>query len=341
MAFFSFLGPLIYYSNELKPYSCDVVASLAITLAVLRWTDNPHSAVGHRGRGGAIGVFFSFPAVFVLAGAGIWMFTRRWAARGQARGGFAIWAAAFALNYLIFLRPFTGGEAHPHLVQYWIAQNAFMPHAPVDAVEWIFSNLVAVADNPAAMWLDYPDAALIGLIVGGVAAAHRPRRSCRCCWPPCRLSCGIGDKTISLRRSSGAFFVPQYLLLIAAGLESLWTNLAAKAAALAIAGCILIPSAQRTIGYLLYPSGREESLPVYRWVASHYRPGDVVYLSHFAELSFHFYESQSGWPDDFPPPVRFNVQPAIVRPSKFLMTSSHWRGSRVLADPDTCRGRRI
>lgn len=150
MGFFSFLGPLIYYSNELKPYSCDVVASLAITLAVLRWMDEPclrRSAIA--AAVGAVGVFFSFPAVFVLAGAGIWMVTRRWAALGQTVAVCAIWVAAFALDYLIFLRPFTSGVAHPHLVQYWIAQNAFMPHAPIDALEWIFSNLVAIAHSPA------------------------------------------------------------------------------------------------------------------------------------------------------------------------------------------------
>src|SRR5579872_1691671 len=41
VACFSFLGPLIYYSNELKPYVCDIVVSLAITLSVLKWQDAP------------------------------------------------------------------------------------------------------------------------------------------------------------------------------------------------------------------------------------------------------------------------------------------------------------
>jgi hypothetical protein len=319
MAFFSFLGPLIYYSNELKPYSCDVVASLAITLAVLRWMDDPNfrrSAIA--AAVGAVAVFFSFPAVFVLAGAGIWMLARRWTAIGQTVVVGAVWAGAFALNYLIFLRPFTDGEAHPHLVQYWIAQNAFMPHGPVDAVEWIFSNLVAIARNPGAMWLDYPDAALIGLIVGVVAVAHRRGKLLLLLAPLPIVLLASAIKQYPFGDRLALFFVPQYLLLIVVGVESLWTNLAAKAAAAAIAGCILIPSAQRATGYLFYPCGREESLPVYRWVASHYRPGDVVYLSHFAEPSFRFYESQSGWPDDLPRAGALHVQPAIVQPSQIF-----------------------
>ena len=246
------------------------------------------------------------------------MLTRRWAARGQAVAVCAIWAAAFALDYLIFLRPFTRGEAHPHLVQYWIAQNAFMPHAPVDAVEWIFSNLVAIAHSPGAMWLDYPDAALIGLLVGVVAAAHRRGKLPLLLAPLPIVLVASATKQYPFGDRLALFFVPQYLLLIAAGLESLWTNLAAKAAAIAIAGCILLPSAERTIGYLRYPRGREESLPAYRWVAGHYRPGDVVYLSHFAEPSFHYYESQSGWPDDFPRTGSLHVQPANLRPWEIL-----------------------
>jgi hypothetical protein len=319
LAFFSFLGPLIYYSNELKPYSCDVVASLAITLAVLRWMDDPRlrrSAVA--AVVGAVGVFFSFPAVFVLAGSGIWMLARSWAARGQTLAVCAVWGAAFALDYLIFLRPFTSGEAHPHLVQYWIAQNAFMPHAPIDAVEWIFSNLVAIARNPGAMWLDYSDAALIGLLVGVVAAAYRRGKLPLLLAPLPIVLLASAAKQYPFGDRLALFFVPQYLLLIAVGIESLWTNFAAKAAAVAITGCILFPSAERAIGYLHYPPGREESLPAYRWVAGHYRPGDVVYLTRFAEPSFRYYETQSGWPDDFPRAGALHIQPENLGPSQII-----------------------
>ncbi len=150
------------------------------------------------------------------------------------------------------------------------------------------------------MWLDYPDAALIGLLVGGLAAAHRRGKLLLLLAPLPLVLLASAVKQYPFGDRLALFFVPQYLLLIAAGLESLWTNLAAKAAAVAVAGCILLPSAERAIGYLQYPPGREESLAAYRWIAGHYRPGDVVYLSHFAELSFRYYESQSGWPDDFP-----------------------------------------
>ena len=210
----------------------------------------------------------------------------------------SIWAAAFVLDYLIFLRPFTSGEAHPHLVQYWIAQNAFMPHTPVDAVEWIFSNLVAIARDPGGMWLDYPDAALIGLTVGIAVTAHRRGKLVLLLAPLPFVLVASATRQYPFGDRLALFFVPQYFLLIAAGLESLWTTLAPKAAAAAIAGCIVIPSALRTTEYLFSPPGREESLAAYRWVAAHFEPGDLVYLTHFAEPSFDYYESQAGWPVD-------------------------------------------
>jgi hypothetical protein len=319
MASFSFLGPLIYYSNELKPYSCDVVASLAITLAVLNWMENPRSRqMAIAAIVGAIGVFFSFPAIFVLLGAGVWMLTRQRAARNQVLALAAIWAAAFALDYLIFLRPFTAGEAHPHLVQYWIAQDAFMPRSPIAAIEWIFSALVSLARNPGGMWLDYPDAALIGLIVGSAVALHRRGKLPLLLAPLPFVLLASATKQYPFGDRLALFFVPQYLLLIAAGVESLWTTLAPKAAAVAIAGCIVIPSAQRATMYLISPPGREESLAAYRWVAQHYQPGDLVYLTHFAEQSFDYYEPQAGWPVDLAKASLLYVQPGNLGPAQIL-----------------------
>jgi uncharacterized membrane protein len=333
MASFSFLGPLIYYSNELKPYMCDVVISLAITLAVLIWMDDPRfrrAAVA--AAIGAFGIFFSYPAVFVLAGTAVWMLIRqrrlhRPPTLSHVSTVCAIWAAAFTVDYLIFLRQFTTGEAYPHLVQYWIAQDAFMPHSPLAAFEWIFSTLVGIARSSGAMWLDYPAAALIGFLVGCAAARRRGDLLLLLAPLPIVLLASAVKKYPFGDRLS-LFFVPQYLLLIAAGVESLRTNMTSKVAAVAIAGCIVLPSAQRAMGYLFHPPGREESLPAYRWVARQYRPGDVIYLSHFAEPSFHFYESQSGWPADFGATGDVYVEPDHLSPSQIVDDIKPFAGQR-------------
>jgi len=334
MAAFCFLGPLIYYSDELKPYCCDVVVSLAITLATLSWMDEPRfnravvlAAVG------AVGVYFSFPAIFVLAGAGIWILARQRISRNPAALThawiiFALWLAAFALDYLIFLRPFASGEAHPHLVQYWVAQNAFMPHSPIYALRWIFADLGSIARNPGGMWLDYPDAALIGLIIGATIALRQRGKLLLLLAPLPIVLLASAIKQYPFGDRLALFFVPQYLLLIAAGVELLWTNLAGKAAAVAIAGCIIIPSADRAMGYLMHSPGREESLAAYRWVAGNYQPDDVIYLTQFAEPSFKFYRSQSNWPAGFDDEKAVYTQPGNMQPSQIIRDVQHLAGRK-------------
>jgi hypothetical protein len=319
VASFCFLGPLIYYSSELKPYGCDVVVSLAVTLAALRWLDDQtakRAAVA--AIVGAIGLFFSFPAVFVLAGAGIWMVSQSPGSKKQLLTIGAVWFIAFAADYVVFLRPFATSDAHPHLVDYWIAQNAFMPHRPADMLQWIFASLDRLARSPGGMWLDCPDAALIGLIIGAAVAIHRRGKLLLLLAPLPIALLASAVRQYPFADRLALFFVPQYLMLLAAGLERLWTNLAGKAAVVAIAGCVILPSADRALTYLFFPTGREESLPAYQWVAQRYQPGDVVYLTHFAEPSFQYYESQSHWPVDLARAGALHIQPGDLQPWQII-----------------------
>jgi hypothetical protein len=325
VAMFTFLGPLIYYSNELKPYSCDVAVSLAIVLTILRWLeDQTPRRANMAAIVGATSIFFSYPAIFVLAGVGIiaiWQM-RLSGNRAALRQGLwicLIWTTVFAVEYLIFVRQFAHGEAHPHLVQYWVARDAFMPHWPPVAVfTWIFSCLTNIASDPGGMWLDYPSAAVLGLIIGIVVAFRRRDNLLLLVAPLPLVLLASSMKQYPFGDRLALFFVPQYLLLIGVAFESLWTNLAGKTAALVIAGMILLPSAHRANGYLFSPPGREESLSAYRWVANHWQTGDELYLTHFGEKSFNLYRSQSNWPADLDRPGALHIQPSIDGPRDVL-----------------------
>jgi uncharacterized membrane protein len=324
VALFTFLGPLIYYSNELKPYSCDVAFSLAIILAILRWLENPTPKRAKTAAiVGAVSVFFSYPAIFVLAGVGLivlWQM-RRSGDNHQSRQALwicLIWAAVFAVEYLIFVRQFAHGEAHPHLVQYWVARDAFMPHSPIAALTWTFACLNTIASDPGGMWLDYPSAAILGLIIGIVISLRRRDNLLFLVAPLPLVLLASAMKQYPFGDRLALFFVPMYLLLIAVAFESLWTNLAGKTAALVMVGMLLLPSARRASAYLFSPPGREESLTAYRWVASHWQTGDEMYLTHFGEESFHLYRPQSNWPADFDRPGALHIQPQIVNPQDVL-----------------------
>jgi Dolichyl-phosphate-mannose-protein mannosyltransferase len=328
---FSVLGPLIYYSNELKPYSCDVAASLVITLLALRWAENPSARrTAIAAIIGALAIFFSFPVLFVLAGAGMWMLWKRRERDAIARAAiiFIAWAVALAADYFFFIRPQASGDAHPHLVQYWSAQNAFMPSDPIEALRWLFPALSAIAASPGAMWLAFPDVALIGLIVGSAIAIARRSDLLLILAPLPMVLAASALHQYPFADRLALFFVPQYLILIAAAVESLWTRLPAKVAAVAIAGLIILPSADRAWNLLLHPPGREESLPIYQWVAQRYRPGDEIYLSHFAEPSFDYYRPQSAWPIDPRSAGVLHIQSNLTEPRQVLEEAKTMTGHR-------------
>jgi hypothetical protein len=336
---FAVLGPLIYYCTEVKPYSADVAATLAIFLTVMRWEEKRSVArCAIAAATGAIAVLLSYPAIFVLVGAGIWILARRSQARAQIASTFIGWAAAFIVNYFLFVRPYVNGEAHRHVVQYWIAQDAFMPRSFLDAFNWLFSSLNAIARSPGSMWLDYPSAALIGLIIG-IAVAIRRRGWLLLALAPLPIVLIVAAvREYPFADRLALFFVPSYLLLIAAGAEALWTNFAGKAAAIVIVGLIIVPSGQRAFSYLLSPHGREESLPIYQWAASNYRTGDAIYLSHYAELSFDYYADRAAWSTDLRKAGLVHVQDQFMRPTEIVadvdQSSRHSRVWVVLIHPE-------
>lgn len=105
---------LIYYSAEMKQYSCD----LALTLVALLLAAGPGepgasdsaSLIPRRLLGlgifGAVGVWFSYPLAFVLAGVGTYLFATaiirrdRRGALGLVAAGLA-WAGSFGVCYIV------------------------------------------------------------------------------------------------------------------------------------------------------------------------------------------------------------------------------------------------
>lgn len=115
MGLFALSDWLIYYSTEIKQYSCD----LALTLSTLLIAAGAPSGTEATGSGppatrrllglgvfGAIGVWFSYPLAFVLAGVGSYLFATavigrdRRTALGLTAVGLA-WAISFGVCYLI------------------------------------------------------------------------------------------------------------------------------------------------------------------------------------------------------------------------------------------------
>jgi hypothetical protein len=151
LAMFVVSDDLIYYASEVKQYSSDVAIGLACGLMGLAMASGPATArrlVGFA-LGGAAAVWFSHPAIFVLAGAGVVAFAgalhrRDWRdAAGLAAVG-AAWIASFAGVYAVSSRQLGGGEA---MWKFWA--GAFPPRSSVGAyLEWGVRKVLYLFVNP-------------------------------------------------------------------------------------------------------------------------------------------------------------------------------------------------
>lgn len=103
---FAFGEPLIHYASEVKQYSTDVTFTIMVvllTLAIAERDDLSPAWLGGYGLAGAIAVWFSHPAVFVLAACGL---TLAWMWRGSRQKFVwlgiiaAVWLSNIAVVYL-------------------------------------------------------------------------------------------------------------------------------------------------------------------------------------------------------------------------------------------------
>jgi hypothetical protein len=146
---------LIYYSTEFKQYSTDLLIALGCCL--LAWDLGSKELSPRRlARAAALGIaamWSSFPSVFVLAGAGLWLagqaaLGRRWRRlRALAVLG-TVWAANFAACFTVARRLLAEG---PFMWSWW--GFAFLPLPPrtTAQAEQVFWQFVNVFTNPVGI----------------------------------------------------------------------------------------------------------------------------------------------------------------------------------------------
>jgi hypothetical protein len=192
---------LLYYSAEIKQYTCD----LALTLAALRlaagWAPSPASDPQSdpdsatraapsppswtSGRllvlagFGAVGVWFSYPLALVLAAVGTYFAAvaasrRRW---GRVLGLVAtalVWAASFAACYSISHRILSKER---FIWNWWDFAFLRLPPRSLSELEGVAWQLLNVFDSPADVRTplgELPSAVLaLGLFLAGAAAVGR------------------------------------------------------------------------------------------------------------------------------------------------------------------------
>ncbi len=226
----------VSYCAEFKQYELDLAIAAGLTLLTLRCLAPGGRTLANglaAATGGALAVWLSHPAVFVLGGAGLALLGSR---DGRRRLGWlapvaGCWAASFAACFVLILKPLAGNR---YLAEYWAGAFWPLPPRSVGDVAWLAHHAVAPFDLPAGF-------ATAGFCSAGLAAfaallgAGHLSRSNRPALVLLLAPLGLALVASALGKYPFAgrflfFGVPAMYVLVAAGLGDAVARLGGRAA---------------------------------------------------------------------------------------------------------------
>lgn len=292
---------LIYYSSEVKPYSCDVAVALLLFSTTFYVMSNSLSVLRLVlfGLLGAISIWFSYPAVFVLAGIGICLTVlhlsrREWAKFGYLSVVFSLWAFSFLLCYIYIIRNYTVG---PGLLDFWKDTLMPLPPSSFSEIKWLAETFHQTFVNPGGFRIKVSLIVMICFVVGCVSIFKTQKGKLCLLLSPILfnlLASGLraypfGDRVI-------LYIVPTLLIGVAEGVEQIRKRLWISTPAIGIVVVALVifyPAL--TAGKLLFkPFAREEIKPLLSYLQDHRQQEDVLYVYCGASKAFKYYASIYG-----------------------------------------------
>ncbi len=297
VALFAFSDPLIYYSSELKQYSTDVAIGLLLLLLAERARHEPAPRrIALLAVAGALAIWFSHPAVFVLAAAGV-VLLRAAVRRGDRTGTAAVaaagilWCASFAAFYFATLR---APGSSPEVLRFWSADFFPIPPRSLSNLYWLPQRLGAMFADPIGM--TFRGLGILAFLTGIVVLWRADRDRLGLLLGPLAFTLAAS----ALRRYPFAgrlllFLVPSFLILIALGVETireaLWPK--ARAAAWILIALMLFHPVGISLKFLVWPRTREEVRSAIADARAGRRPGDRLFVYPATEPVFRYYASRS------------------------------------------------
>jgi hypothetical protein len=318
LALFAVSSPLIYYASEVKQYSSDVfIALLLLWLAGegLNHKGARRDTKEHKGSlkssflgknfflalAGALALWCSHPALFVLAGIGgtfLLQSILQKENRAQVQETLlmiATWIASFAVLYFVSLR---GLAANTYLLSYW--SEYFMPLPPWNNWAWFPSTLRAVVEFPIGLTVWWPFPAAL-MLLGLVALLwHKPK-----------FGALLGLTLLAALTVSGLgkypfigrlilFSAPLFLALIGAGVETLsrwiqrpkWLG---TVVGLTLAAALLYAPLTDAAQNFVNPKYPEHIRPAMAYLRENRKSSDSIYVYYWAVPAFRYYAPLYGF----------------------------------------------
>jgi hypothetical protein len=303
VALFALSPNLVSYAGECKQYASDAaiaIGLLAVSLGLLEgkggWRWSVLAATG------AVAVWCSHPAAFVLGGIGTALLLQGLIGRNRARFvaaalTVACWLVSFGACYLVCLKQLGGNK---YLTDYWT--DHFLPFRSLGMFSWVVDHLIAFFTTPGGFG---------GLLVplGGFAAALAAvglREFARDRWP---VAVALTGPVVLVLFASGLekypfggrlllFLVPFAVLVVAGGAWAVFDALREKNrfAAITLLGLLVGASGWLATDTLRRPQRHEQLQPVLEQVRAEMQPGDRVYVYYSSVPAYLFYTRERPLP---------------------------------------------
>jgi hypothetical protein len=296
LALFAFNPRLIYYSSEVKQYIVDVaVMMLILLIAAPVFNISPRKKdFASLTLAGLIALWFSHPALFVLAGIGIALviiYLRRQDYSGLRLviGMGILWVLNIGLLYLLILKNLS---QNAYMREYW--QGAFLPMPPWSDLGWfmraIDQNINVQFGIPYATFF-----VLVLTLIGWFALllSHQNYAiAFACIFLITLIASALGLYPVFERMI--LFLVPIGLILLGKAVEFLYQRLQryqflSVFSVAVLAGFLLYGPLVVSLQSFMAPKYFEHIHPTMENLRDSWKNGDGIYISYGALPAFRFY----------------------------------------------------
>ena len=301
LALFAVSPELIYYSSEVKQYILDVAFTILLLYLAFPLlagqTEKRHYA--YLGLAGILVLWFSHPALFVLAGIGLSVLIQALQKRERSQINIVIalgatWLINLGLLYIVSLRNLTQNR---FLREYW--QENFIPVPPWSDWKWFgtfFSGLLQDQIGiSASAWLVFV------LLVLGFISLFKKNKAYAGVFITIFFFASLAS-TLWLYPLGGRFslfLVPVVIILIGQSIDALEHKLHTKRSwstvvALLVGAYLLFAPVSESFGNFSNPKYYEHIRPSMAALAENWQKGDTIFVSHGAVPAFRFYADRYG-----------------------------------------------
>jgi hypothetical protein len=296
LALFVLNPRLIYYSSEVKQYILDVFVTIALFLLAApllesreRRNDFIYLAVA-----GFLALWFSHPALFVLAGIGITLVVlyvqrRDYLGLRYILGIGLFWAVTIAVLYLLILNDI---QQNAYMKEYW--QGAFLPMPPWTDLTWYIrvlnENIGLQFGIPYAVYL------VFGFMLFGWFMLWKSQRGYAIAIAFVILFTLIASslQLYPVLERMILFTIPIGLILIGKSIDVLYSNLPKRGSlnllmTVIVAGYLVYGPLTTSVGYFINPRYYEHMRPAMENLRASWKAGDAMFVSNGAVPAFEYY----------------------------------------------------